>query len=127
MATKGSMPTYASVKDYVLNQPEVCRNHLNRFVQLIAETLPHASEMRPYKVPAYTLYAENKTKLQVMFSAGKDFLSFYPFETTIRAFHSELSMFKTGKGSVQFPYNQPLPEDLIRRMLLHRYTELREN
>jgi uncharacterized protein YdhG (YjbR/CyaY superfamily) len=51
-------------------------------------------------------------------------VGFYPTPTGTEAFKEELSRFKSGKGSVQFPLGQPLPEDLIRRMVEFRVAEL---
>ncbi|MBW6469303.1 MAG: hypothetical protein K0B85_09135, partial [Coriobacteriia bacterium] len=52
-------------------------------------------------------------------------IGFYPIPTGIEAFKEELSAYKTGKGSVRFPLDQPLPLDLIRRIVEFRAEENR--
>jgi len=50
-------------------------------------------------------------------------IGFYPIPTGMEAFKEELSHYKTGKGSVQFPLDKPLPRDLIRRIVEFRVEE----
>ncbi|MGZ6273857.1 MAG: iron chaperone [Candidatus Limnocylindrales bacterium] len=50
-------------------------------------------------------------------------IGFYPIPTGMEAFKEELKPYKQGKGSVQFPLEQPLPKDLIRRIVEFRVRE----
>ena len=59
-----------------------------------------------------------------MIASNAKFASFYPFPTATNHFAEELKDFRQGKGSVQFPYNKPLPKDLILRMVKFRKEEL---
>ncbi|HYE82180.1 MAG TPA: DUF1801 domain-containing protein, partial [Clostridia bacterium] len=59
----------------------------------------------------------------VHFAAFKDHIGFYPIPSGIEAFKQELKVYKMGKGSVQFPMDQPLPLDLIRRIVEFRVKE----
>ncbi|WP_368028317.1 iron chaperone [Paenibacillus sp. DCT19] len=59
----------------------------------------------------------------VHFAAYQNHIGFYPAPSGITAFQEELSIFKSAKGSVQFPHNQPLPEALIRRIVEFRVKE----
>jgi uncharacterized protein YdhG (YjbR/CyaY superfamily) len=62
-----------------------------------------------------------------MMAAYSNFIGFYPFPSTISQFSTALKLYKHGKGSVQFPLNQPLPEGLIVQMLQYRREELLRN
>jgi uncharacterized protein YdhG (YjbR/CyaY superfamily) len=59
----------------------------------------------------------------VHFAGYPRHIGFYPIPTGMEAFKDELSHYKTGKGSVQFPLDKPLPRDLIRRILEFRVAE----
>jgi uncharacterized protein YdhG (YjbR/CyaY superfamily) len=52
-----------------------------------------------------------------------EYIGFYPVPSGIEAFKEELKPYKQGKGSVQFPLGQPLPADLIRRIVESRVAE----
>ncbi|QTN39805.1 DUF1801 domain-containing protein [Cryomorphaceae bacterium] len=124
MAKKGAMPTYATIDDYIVAQPEHVRSHLHDLRRIILEAAPDAEEKLNYKVPTFALVPEGKRDYQLMMAGYDKFIGFYPFPTTMDHFASELSGFKQGKGSVQFPLNEPLPEDLIRRMVAFRRAEI---
>ena len=59
----------------------------------------------------------------VYFSAGKNHIGFYPTPSAIKAFADELSVYKGAKGSVQFQFDEPLPLELIGRMVQFRVAE----
>jgi hypothetical protein len=75
-----------------------------------------------YDIPTYVL---NGTNL-IHFAGYKNHIGFYSVPTGIEAFKQELSMYKTAKGSVQFPLNQPIPFDLIGRIVQYRINESKE-
>ena len=59
----------------------------------------------------------------VHFAAFKKHIGFYPIPSGIEAFEDELSAYKTGKGSIQFPLDKPIPYDLIGRIVVFRVAE----
>lgn len=59
----------------------------------------------------------------VHFAAFQNHIGFYPVPTGISAFQEELAAYKQGNGSVQFPLDQPMPYDLIRRIVQFRVAE----
>jgi uncharacterized protein YdhG (YjbR/CyaY superfamily) len=59
----------------------------------------------------------------VHFAAFKEHIGFYPVPTGIEKFKKELSVYKQGKGSVQFPLDQPMPYDLITKIVKFRVKE----
>lgn len=127
MAKKGPMPTYNTVDDYIDNQPPEARKMLQEMRRLILEAAPDAIEILNYKVPSFTLVPGGKRDQQIMMAGYARFIGFYPFPTTMAAFADELKDYKQGKGSVQFPLNQPLPADLIKKMVQYRKAEILKN
>lgn len=107
------------IDQYILQFPEETRDILNKIRALIKENVPNAIESIAYGMPAYKL---NKKPL-VYFAAYKTHIGFYATSSGHEAFKEELSKYKQGKGSVQFPLDQPIPYDLIVRMVKFRVQE----
>ena len=107
------------IDQYILQFPEETRDILNKIRALIKENAPEAIESIAYGMPAYKL---NKKPL-VYFAAYKTHIGFYATPSGHDAFKEELSKYKQGKGSVQFSLNQPIPYDLIMRMVKFRVSE----
>jgi len=124
MAKKGPMPNFETIDDYIAAQPMETQSHLSELRKYIKEAAPDATEVLNYKVPSFTLVPGGKRDQQIMIAGYKKFVGFYPFPTTIEAFAKELAGYSQGKGSVQFPLNQPLPKDLIIRMVKYRREEI---
>lgn len=124
MGKKGPMPTFATIDDYIAKQPKEAQIVLEELRNIIKETVPTAEEVPNYKVPSFRLVPNGKSDQQIMMAGYTKYVSFYPFATTIAHFTDELKEYKQGKGSVQFPFNKPLPKDLISRMVKFRMKEL---
>ncbi|GAB5557748.1 MAG: DUF1801 domain-containing protein [Schleiferiaceae bacterium] len=124
MAKKGGMPVYSTVNEYIAAQNPSAQALLKELEELILEAAPDAEPLTDIKAPSYTLVPGGKREHQIMTAAYAKFVSFYPFPTTTEAFADELSGFKQGKGSIQFPFDKPLPRDLIVRMVKFRKAEL---
>ena len=86
---------------------------------IIKENAPEADEMISYGMPGYKF---NKKPL-VYFAGYKKHVGFYATPTGHEAFKEELSGYKQGKGSVQFPHDEELPGDLIARIVRFRVAE----
>lgn len=124
MGKKGAMPIYNTVDDYLKHQSDEAQKLLSEIRQIIKETVPESTELTDTKVPTFKLIPELKTNQQIMVAAYANYLSFYPFPATIQAFSDELKDFKLGKGSVNIPFDQPIPKDLLVQMILFRRDEL---
>ena len=124
MAKKGSMPNYATIDDYIANQPIEAQTVLKELRAIIKEAAPDVVEVLNYKVPTFTLVPNGKRDQQIMMAGYAKFISFYPFPTTMAQFSEELKDYKQGKGSIQFPFNKPLPKDLIIQMVKYRKEEI---
>lgn len=124
MAKKGAMPTYATVDDYIAQQSETAQAVLQEIRSIIHQAVPETEEGKNYKVATFRVVPEADVDQQIMVAAYAKFVGFYPFPNTMEAFSEDLKDYKQGKGSVQFPYNKPLPKELIARMVEHRKVEL---
>ncbi len=124
MGKKGGMPVYATVDEYIKAQPERAQEYLREIRAIVKEAVPEAEELLNYKVPSFSLIEKGKRDHQIMMAAYKNFIGFYPFPTTLEKFSHQLKAYKQGKGSVQFPFDKPLPKELIFEMVRYRKKEI---
>ncbi len=124
MAKSGSMPNYKTIDDYIAAQPENAQIILKELRKIIKDAVPEVIEIQNYKVPSFTLVAGSKPDQQLMIVAYSKYVSFYPFQETVDHFVNELEGFEIGKGTVKFPFNQPLPKELIKKMVIFRRDEI---
>lgn len=113
---KSSPP--GSVDEYIAGFPEPVRAILQRVRETIKKAAPDAEETISYAMPAFKL----KGNL-VYFAGYKNHIGFYAAPTGHEAFKKELSVYKTGKGSVQFPLDHPIPYELIAEIVKFRALE----
>lgn len=108
-----------TVDSYIASFPDKVQEILTKIRTVINENAPGAEEGFAYKMPSYKL---NKKPL-VYFAAFDNHIGFYATPSGHTEFAEELSSYKQGKGSVQFPLNQPVPYDLIARIVRFRVEE----
>ena len=108
-----------SVEDYIASYPEEVQKILNHIRASIIKNAPLASESLAYGIPAYKLNG----KPLVYFAGYKNHIGFYATPNGHSKFAKELSKYKQGKGSVQFPLDKPMPYDLIERIVLYKVSE----
>jgi uncharacterized protein YdhG (YjbR/CyaY superfamily) len=104
---------YKSVDEYIKSFPDNIQVLLKKIRATILKSAPQAIESISYSMPAY----KTNGKPLVYFAAFKNHIGFYATPTGHSEFKSELSNYKQGKGSVQFPLNKPIPYDLIARIV----------
>lgn len=124
MAKKEAMPNFKTVDDYIVSQSQEAQIILRELRSIIKEAVPETIEIPNYKVPSFTLIFGLKPEQQLMIVAYKKYVSFYPFQATIDKFKDELKNFELGKGTVKFPFDKPLPKDLIIEMVRFRKDEI---
>lgn len=107
-----------TIDDYVAGFPPDVQAILEKIRRTIRNAAPDAEETIKYRMPTFTL----KGNL-VYFAAFKKHIGFYPVPTGIEKFKRELAVYKGGKGSVQFPLDQPMPFDLISKIVKFRVKE----
>ena len=115
MATRS---TASSIDDYIAGFPPETRKTLKELRALIRASAPDATETISYAIPTFDLNGH-----LVHFAGHRRHIGFYPTGRGVDAFKEELKPYKSGKGSVQFPLGQPLPTDLIRRIVEFRVEE----
>lgn len=115
---KNSKAGPGSIDDYILQFPTNVQEILQTLRQTIKDAAPEAEEKMSYQMPTFYL----KGNL-VHFAAYEKHIGFYPAPSGIEAFKKELSVYKGAKGSVQFPIDDPMPLDLIRKIVKFRVEE----
>ncbi len=108
-----------TVKEYIASFPPLVQERLETIRNIIVETAPEAEESIAYGMPAYKY---NKRPL-VYFGGFKNHIGFYATPTGHKKFEAELSVYKQGKGSVQFQHEEALPVGLIKRIVEFRVKE----
>jgi uncharacterized protein YdhG (YjbR/CyaY superfamily) len=107
-----------TIDEYISGFPEDVREILESIRSVIHAAAPDATEKISYQMPTFFL----KGNL-VHFAAFKHHIGFYPVPTGIDAFKVELSPYETGKGSVKFPLDKPIPFELIDKIVKFRVKE----
>ena len=107
-----------TIDEYIAACPSDVQGRLRELRATIRKAAPQAEETISYKMPTFKLNGN-----LVYFAAFKDHIGFYPIPTGIEAFKKELSLYKQGKGSVQFPLDKPLPLKLVTRIVKFRAKE----
>jgi uncharacterized protein YdhG (YjbR/CyaY superfamily) len=107
-----------SVEAYIAGFPEEIQAILQRVRATIKEAAPDAQEAIKYGLPTMVLHGN-----LVHFGAFRDHIGFCPTPSGIEAFRDELRPYRLRKGTVQFPLDEPIPYDLIRRITRYRVQE----
>lgn len=110
---------FKSVDDYINSFPEETRTQLETLRQAIKQEAPAAIETVKYGMPTFVLHGN-----LVYFAAWKKHIGFYPITAAMEETLHELAAYKTsGKGTIQFPLDKPLPLPLIRKIVAIRVAE----
>ena len=118
----GKDAQFKTIDEYIKASPKDVQSILQRLRLTIQKAAPEAVETISYQMPTFKLNGKGL----VYFAAFKNHIGFYPIPSGIEAFKKELSRYKQGKGSVQFPIDKPIPYDLVRRIVRFRAKENRE-
>ena len=110
-----------NVDEYIAQFPPNVQATLNQLRQTIKAAAPMAEEQISYMMPAYRYKG-----VLVYFGGFKNHIGFYAAPTGHEAFKKELSIYKSGKGSVQFPLDKPLPFKLITQIVKFRVKQNEE-
>jgi uncharacterized protein YdhG (YjbR/CyaY superfamily) len=106
----------ATVDEYIATFPQDVQKILERIRMTVMRAAPGAEETISYGMPAYRY----KGRVIIYFAGYKNHIGAYATPLAHAAFQKELSGYKQGRGSVQFPLDQPMPLDLIKRMVQFR-------
>jgi uncharacterized protein YdhG (YjbR/CyaY superfamily) len=116
MKGENSRPT--TIDEYIAQFPQNVQQILEKIRVLIKELAPEAVEKISYQMPGFYLNG-----MLVWFAGHEHYIGFYPTGSGIEAFKKELTAYKWSKGAVQFPLDQPIPYELIRKMVKFRIAE----
>lgn len=111
-----------TIEEYIRSAPIAAQGKLNEICSILKEAAPDAREGIKWGNPVF-----EEKRILFSFSAFKTHLNFMPTPSVMQQFEGELASYKTGKGSIQFPYDEPLPKELILKIALYRVRELKEN
>ncbi|MFW0738726.1 iron chaperone [Flavobacterium sp. N502536] len=107
-----------NIDAYIGGFPNEVQEVLEKIRMTIQEAAPDAKEKISYAMPAF-----EQNGIVVYFAAFKNHIGLYALPSGHAAFNEELSKYKSGKGSVQFPLNEPMPYDLIAKIVKFRVKE----
>jgi uncharacterized protein YdhG (YjbR/CyaY superfamily) len=113
---------FQTVDEYISAAPEQARDHLNTLRRIIREAAPEALELISYNMPAFRFHG-----ILLYYAAHQRHLGFYPANVKFReVFRKELEKYETSKGTIRFPYGDPLPVDLVREIAAFRKMQNQE-
>jgi uncharacterized protein YdhG (YjbR/CyaY superfamily) len=112
----------STVAEYIKAAPTEAQPRLKEIRAILKEIAPKAVETIKWGAP---IYEENR--ILFSFSAHKTHLNFMPTRRTLDLFREEVKDYKTGRDTIQFPYDKPVPKSLVKKIARHRAKDVREN
>jgi uncharacterized protein YdhG (YjbR/CyaY superfamily) len=109
------MEQYTTVDDYLAAMPAETRAKLERLRRTVRQEAPDAVEKISYGIPTFVLHGN-----LVHYAGYENHIGFYPGSEAIRHFADRLEGFETGKSTVRFPLDRPLPLELVRDIVRFR-------
>jgi uncharacterized protein YdhG (YjbR/CyaY superfamily) len=111
-----------TVAGYISTAPKEAQPKLREIRTILKKVAPRAKEVIKWGSP---MFEENR--ILFSYTAFRSHLNFMPTRTTLDHFKEELAGYKTGRDTIQFPYDKPLPVSLIRKIATYRAKDVREN
>lgn len=115
---KSNKKAIKNIDDYIKTFPKEIQKILEQVRLAIKGSAPEAEETINYQIPTFKLNGN-----LVHFAAFKNHIGFYPAPSGLKAFKKEISSYKSSKGSVQFPIDEPMPLSLIKKIVKYRVCE----
>lgn len=113
---------HKTVSDYIDAAPTEAKKMLQELRVILKEVAPNAKEAIKWGYPVI-----EEKRILFSFSAFKTHLNFMPTRSALEPFKKDLAEFTTGKDTIQFPYDKPLPKMLIKKIAEYRAKEVRED
>jgi uncharacterized protein YdhG (YjbR/CyaY superfamily) len=110
-----------TVGAYITAAPPHARQKLREIRAILKRVAPQAAEKLKWGSPAF-----EQGRILFSYTAFTSHLNFFPTQPALVPFKKELAAYKTGKDTVQFPYDKPLPKGLIRKIAAYRLKQVRE-
>jgi uncharacterized protein YdhG (YjbR/CyaY superfamily) len=112
---------YASVDDYMAGLPDDRRTVMEQIRSTIRAAAPDATEVIAYNMPAFRL----EGRFLVSYEAYRRHYSLFPWsDGMVAELGHELKPYAVGKGTIRFPANEPIPLDLVTRIIEIRNREV---
>ena len=111
-----------TVTEYINTAPREAQKKLREIRAILKKVAPNATETLKWGSPVF-----EEKRILFAYTAFKMHLNFMPTHSAMMPFKEELAEYKTGKDTIQFPYNKPLPKVLIRKIAAYRARDVREN
>jgi uncharacterized protein YdhG (YjbR/CyaY superfamily) len=108
----------ATIDEYIAAAPKEAQSKLREMLACIRAAAPDAIENLKWGMPAFS-----HRRILVTFAAYKHHIGFYPTPSAVKAFAKDLTAFKKAAASIQFPLEDPLPLDLVRKITEFRVRE----
>ena len=111
-----------TVTEYILAAPKEAQKKLHEIRAILKKVAPNATETLKWGSPVF-----EEKRILFAYTAHKSHLNFMPTNSALAPFRKELEAYTTGKDTIQFRYDKPLPKALIRRIAAFRARDVREN
>jgi uncharacterized protein YdhG (YjbR/CyaY superfamily) len=111
-----------TVAEYINAAPKEAQKNLRELRMILKKVAPKAKEALKWGSPVL-----EEKRILFAYSAFKSHLNFMPTRSSLIPFKEELAKYTTGKDTIQFPYDKPLPKALIRKIAAFRARDVREN
>jgi uncharacterized protein YdhG (YjbR/CyaY superfamily) len=111
-----------TVDEYIEAAPREAQEKLREIRAILKKVAPDAKEAVKWGYPVF-----EEERILFSYSAHKSHLNFMPTGPAMEPFKEELAKFKTGRETIQFPYDKPLPKALIRKIASFRAEQVRES
>jgi uncharacterized protein YdhG (YjbR/CyaY superfamily) len=112
----------STVDEYIEAAPQDAQEKLREIRAILKKVAPNARETLKWGSPVF-----EEGRILFSYSAHRSHLNFSPTGPAMAPFREELAAFKTGKDTIHFPYDKPLPKALIRKIAVFRAKQVREN
>src|SRR5687767_494346 len=115
-------PKPTTIDEYILAVPKEAQEKLREIRAVLKKVAPKATECLKWGNPVL-----EENRILFAYAAFKAHMNFMPGPSAVDAFKKELADYKTGKGTIQFPYDKKLPKMLIKKIAAYRAKDVREN
>jgi uncharacterized protein YdhG (YjbR/CyaY superfamily) len=107
------------IDTYIAAFPDNVQDILQKIRMTVRKAAPDAVETISYQMPTFMLNGH----YLVYFAAFKKHIGFYPAPIGHAEFKDDLLAYESGKGTVKFPFDKPIPFELISRIVEFRAAE----
>lgn len=111
-----------TVDDYINASSKEAQGTLRQLRAILKEVAPNAEEKIKWGSPVF-----EEKRILFSYTAHRTHINFMPTRRTLDVFTKELKDYKTGRDTIQFPYDKPLPKTLINKIAQHRYNDVTQN